>query len=105
MQRPNHHLALLVPGMFLVLFTTTKQDQLFPSHFDGEIWPHSTQCWIGFVSVNYFLLGHPVHHDDCRTLSSTQDTRTTNDEIQVPLQFRVSSCILEVIANQLLQDL
>ena len=35
--------------------------QALPSHFDGKIWLHSTQFWLGFVSVSYFILGHLVY--------------------------------------------
>ena len=33
---------------------------MLPSHFDGKIWPHSTQLGFGFFSAHYFILGHPV---------------------------------------------
>ena len=59
--RPNHQLALLVSGIFLVVFTKTKQDQMFPSHFYGKIWPHSTVLCLRFLFVSYFSLGHPVY--------------------------------------------
>ena len=34
---------------------------ILPSNFDEKIWPHSTQFCLGFVSVNYFILGYPAH--------------------------------------------
>ena len=34
---------------------------MVPSHFNGKIWPHSTELWLGFLFVSYFILGHPVY--------------------------------------------
>ena len=44
--------------MFLDNFS--KQDQALRSHCNGKVLPHSTQIWLGFFSVNYSILGHPL---------------------------------------------
>ena len=48
-------------GPFVLLI---KKDQELPSHVHGEIWPRSTQFWLGFLGFNSILkvtfLGHPV---------------------------------------------
>ena len=47
-------------NVFCSFLTKTKQDQALPRHFDGEIWPHSTQFWLWFFLYWYVFLRHPV---------------------------------------------
>ena len=40
----RHPLGL--ENVFCWFLTKTKQNQALPRHFDGKIWPHSTQFWL-----------------------------------------------------------
>ena len=40
----RHPLGL--ENVFCWFVTKTKQNQALPRHFDGKIWPHSTQFWL-----------------------------------------------------------
>ena len=54
------------PGKCFFPCTKTRQDQALPRHFDGKIWPHSTQFWSQFfLSVPF--LGHPVYRTQFQT--------------------------------------
>ena len=49
----RHPLGL--ENVFCWFLTKTKQNQALPRHFDGEIWPHSTQFWLWLFSISTFF--------------------------------------------------